>query len=260
MKYVGKDQNKARISLIGAGAANIATVRVLLAAGIPAENIIITDSKGILHKGRDDIPKEYADKIKLCQISNKEQRTGGIAEAMEGADIVIGLSKPGPDTIKKEWVESMAKDAIVFACANPIPEIWPWEAKDAGAVIVSTGRSDFPNQVNNSLGFPSIFRGVLDVYASTITDSMCLAAAEELAACASEKDINPEEILPTMDNWEVFPRVATATAMKAIEEGVARRVLSRDEIFNLAEKQIKRAQDQAKIMMEKGIVLLPPED
>ena len=258
LKIVKKDMKKVQIAMIGVGAANVATVRLLLAAGVPSENLVMCDSVGILHKGRTDIKETHQDKLKIIEITNKDQKKGGIAEAMEGADVVIGLSKPGPDTIKKEWVQSMAKDAIVFACANPIPEIWPWEAKEAGAAVVSTGRSDFPNQVNNSLGFPAIFRGVLDVHASTITDTMCIAAAEELAACAAEKGLNPEEILPTMDNWEVFPRVATATAMQAIKEGVARRVLSRDEIYKMATEKIKRAQDQTKLLQDNGIVPMPP--
>ncbi len=260
LKIVKKDIMKVQIAMIGVGAANVATVRLLLAAGVPSENIVMCDSKGILHKGRADIKETHQDKLKIIEITNKDQKKGGIPEAMEGADVVIGLSKPGPDTIKKEWVEAMAEDAIVFACANPIPEIWPWEAKEAGAAVVSTGRSDFPNQVNNSLGFPAIFRGVLDVHASTITDTMCIAAAEELAACAAEKGLNPEEILPTMDNWEVFPRVATATAMQAIKEGVARRVLSKDEIYKIATEKIKRAQDMTRLIQEKGIVPMPPAE
>jgi malate dehydrogenase (oxaloacetate-decarboxylating) len=154
----------------------------------------------------------------------------------------------------------MADDAIVFACANPIPEIWPWEALEAGAKIVSTGRSDFPNQVNNSLGFPAIFRGVLDVQATKITDSMCIAAAEELAACAPDGGMNPEMILPTMDMWEVFPRVATATALKAIEEGVARLKLSKEEIYKLAEESIGKAQRQTKMLMDEGFIPAPPAE
>ncbi|HOL18165.1 MAG TPA: malic enzyme-like NAD(P)-binding protein, partial [Bacillota bacterium] len=132
------------------------------------------------------------------------------------------------------------------------------EAQEAGAKIVSTGRSDFPNQVNNSLGFPAIFRGVLDVQASTITDNMCIAAAQELAACAPDGGMNPEKILPTMDMWEVFPRVATATALKAIEEGVARLKLSRDEIYRKAEETIRRAQEQTRCAMEHGFIPEPP--
>ncbi|MDO9535388.1 MAG: NADP-dependent malic enzyme [Bacillota bacterium] len=257
LKIVGKEMKNAKITVIGVGAANVATIRLLLTAGVSAENIVACDSVGILHKGRNDIGESHQDKLKIIEITNADQCAGGIPEAMEGADVVIALSKPGPGTIKKEWVRRMAKDAIVFACANPTPEIWPWEAKEAGAAIVSTGRSDFSNQVNNSLGFPAIFRGVLDVQARTITDTMCIAAAVELAACAAEKGLNPEEILPTMDNWEVFPRVAAATAMQAIKEGVARLELSREEIYEMAVEKIKRAQDQTKILMEQGIIPLP---
>lgn len=260
LKIVGKNLQKIKIAMIGVGAANIATVRLLLAAGMPSENIVMCDSRGILHKGRSDIKETHQDKLRIIEITNAAQCTGGIPEAMEGADAVIALSRPGPDTIKKEWVKAMARDAIVFACANPIPEIWPWEAKEAGAAIVSTGRSDFPNQVNNSLGFPAIFRGVLDIQASTITDTMCLAAAEELAACAAEKGLNPEMILPSMDNWEVFPRVAAATAVQAIREGVARLTPDREVIYRTAVEKIKRAQDQTKILMDSGIIPLPPTE
>ena len=220
LKIVGKDLAKATIAVIGVGAANVATIRLLLAAGAAAENIIACDSKGILHQGRDDIGEKHFEKLRIIRMTNASQRSGGIPQAMEKADVAIALSRPGPGTIKKEWVSLMAKDAIVFACANPVPEIWPWEAKEAGAAIVSTGRSDFPNQVNNSLGFPGIFRGVIDVQASTITDTMCIAAAKELAACAAEKGLNPEKILPSMDDFEVFPRIAAATAMQAIEKGL----------------------------------------
>ena len=150
----------------------------------------------------------------------------------------------------------MAEDAILFACANPIPEIWPWEAKEAGARIVGTGRSDFPNQINNSLGFPGIFRGVLDVRATTITDEMAIAAAEELARCAEERGITEDNILPTMDEWEVFPREAVAVALKAQEQGVARLNLSRDELYSMAETKIRQAREMTQFMMDKGII--PP--
>jgi malate dehydrogenase (oxaloacetate-decarboxylating) len=152
----------------------------------------------------------------------------------------------------------MAKDAIVFACANPIPEIWPWEARDAGARIVATGRSDFPNQVNNSLGFPAIFRGVLDVAARTITDEMCITAAEELARCAEERGLSEEYILPRMDDWEVFPREAAAVGMKAIEQGVARVSLTKDELLTKAAKIIKKAREETAVLMAAGIISAPP--
>jgi len=173
---------------------------------------------------------------------------------MRGADVVIALSQPGPNVIRKEWVASMARDAIVFACANPIPEIWPWEAQEAGARIVATGRSDFPNQVNNSLGFPGIFRGALDVRARTITDEMCVAAAVELARCAEDRGLSEEYILPHMDEWEVFPREATAVGLKAIEQGVARRVLSKEELFATASQIIQRARDSVRVLMETGLI------
>jgi malate dehydrogenase (oxaloacetate-decarboxylating) len=216
--------NAVTIAFIGCGAANVAISRLMFAAGATPALCRFVDTKGILHKGRTDIEQrkaEFVDKWKLCNISNAEGRTGGIAEAMKGADVCIALSQPGPDTIKKEWIAAMGKDAIVFACANPIPEIWPWEAKEAGAVVVATGRSDFPNQVNNSLGFPGIFRGTLDVRAKTITDEMCIAAANEMAKMAEEKGLAPDFIMPTMDDVDVFPREAAAVAMKAIEQGIA---------------------------------------
>ena len=260
LKIVGKKMYEAKIVLVGAGAANICTSRLLISAGVDPQKIIVVDSKGTLHKGRTELKEEHPAKWDLAQKTNLGGVVGGVAEACKGADVMIGLSKPGPDTIKKEWVESMAEDAIVFACANPIPEIWPWEAQEAGAKIVSTGRSDFPNQVNNSLGFPAIFRGVLDVQATGISDTMCIAAAEELAACAPDGGMNPEMILPTMDMWEVFPRVATATAMKAIEEGLARIVMSREEIYKKAEETIKRAQDYTKLAMDKGFIPEAPAE
>ena len=155
-KLVKKDIRKSRTVLVGSGAANIATARVLFAYGVDPGKVILVDSKGTLHKGRTDITPDYKEKIRFCQITNENQVKGGIAEAMEGADAVVGLAKPGPDVIKKEWVRKMAKDAIVFACANPIPEIYPWEAEEGGAKVIATGRSDFENQVNNSLCFPAI--------------------------------------------------------------------------------------------------------
>jgi len=260
LKIVNKKMGEAKIVLLGAGAANICTVRLLMSAGADAKKIVMIDSKGALHKGRTELKEEHPVKWELARETNGEGITTGAAEACKGADVLIGLSKPGPETIKKEWISDMADNAIVFACANPIPEIWPWDAQEAGAKIVSTGRSDFPNQVNNSLGFPALFRGVLDVQASTITDPMCIAAAKELASCAPDGGMDPEKILPTMDMWEVFPRVAAATAMKAIDEGVARIKLSYDEAYNKAEEMIKRSQDQTRSAMEQGFIPEPPAE
>ncbi len=180
---------------------------------------------------------------------------------MKDTDACVAMARSDPSTIKKEWVTDMSTDAIVFACANPLPEIWPWEATEAGAKIVATGRSDFEgySQVNNSLGFPGIFRGVLDVKAKTITDQMCIVAAEELARCAEDKGIHEGYIIPTMDEWEVYPREATAVALEAIKQGHARVKLSRDEIFERASAIIKRARDLNKFMMDQGFIAQPPE-
>jgi len=157
-------------------------------------------------------------------------------------------------------VRSMANDAVIFACANPIPEIWPWEAEEAGAKIVATGRNDFPNQVNNSLGFPGIFRGVLDVKAKTITDDMCIAAALELARFAEERGMNERDILPRMEEWEVFPREAVACALKSIEQGVARVKLSRLELYERASAIIRNARDSTTLLMKSGAIRLPPSE
>ena len=241
--------------MIGAGAANIAILRIIVSAGFSPENIIMVDTKGTLHKNRDDLKApESKEKWRVCEISNKENRIGGIPEAMKGADVCIALSRPGPGVIKPEWVASMTKDAIVFACANPIPEIWPWEATAAGARIVATGRSDFPNQVNNSLGFPGIFRGALDVRAATITDEMCVAAAEELAKYAEDKGLRDDYIIPKMNEWEVFPREAAAVGLKAIEQGIAKVPMAKNEIFSKASKIIKRARRETKTLMDEGII------
>ncbi|MGD9048069.1 MAG: NADP-dependent malic enzyme [Anaerolineae bacterium] len=263
LKVVGKRLEDVQVAVIGTGAANVATIRLLLASGIPFGHIIACDSKGILHPEREDIARrkiEFVDKWRICQHSNAAERRGGPAEAMQGADVCIAASRPGPGTIKPEWVKGMAEDAILFACANPVPEIWPWEAKEAGARIVGTGRSDFANQINNSLGFPGIFRGVLDVRATTITDEMAVAAAEELARCAEERGLEGEQILPTMDDWEVFPREAAAVGVRAQEQGVARLSLSRDELLDNAKQIIQQAQDMTRFMMDKELIPPFPEE
>lgn len=257
LKVVGKKLEEASITFVGSGASNVACARLIFASGGTPALCRVVDSKGILHKERKDLEArkdEYVDKWKFCLTTNEEGRQGGIAEAMEGADVVIALSKPGPGTIQADWIRKMAKDPIIFACANPVPEIWPWEAQEAGVAVMATGRSDFPNQVNNSLGFPGIFRGTLDVRATTITDSMCLAAASELADMAVEQGLRADRILPTMDDWQVFPREAAAVAAKAVEEGIARNPLTYDEELKIAEVIIKRSRDLTVNMMEEGFI------
>ena len=259
-KLVGKRLGEMKVAMIGAGAANIAIARVLVTAGVTKGNIVMVDSHGTLHPGRSDIdPDIDPTKWDMAINSNAEGVTGGHTEAMKGADACIAASRPGPGTITPEEVAGMADKAIIFATANPIPEIWPWEAKEAGAYIVATGRSDFPNQVNNSLGFPGIFRGTLDVRATTITDEMVLAAAYELAKTAEDKGISPDYLIPTMDEWEVFPREAVAVGLKAIEQGLARIKPSRQEIFEHAEIIIRRSREMTKSLMANGFIAPPPE-
>jgi len=259
LKLVGKEIDKVKVAMIGAGAANICIARVLMAAGVTSGNIIMTDSKGILNLGRIELKETHKEKWEMCVKTNSAGVVGGIPEAMRGADIVISLSQPGPDVLKKEWIQTMADDAVVFACANPIPEIWPWEAKEAGARIVATGRSDFPNQVNNSLGFPAIFRGALDVRARTITDEMCIAAAQELARYAEDKGLLSEDyLIPTMDEWDVFPREAAAVGAKAVEQGVARINRTYQELYDLAEAMIREARDITQLLMDKGYISEAP--
>jgi malate dehydrogenase (oxaloacetate-decarboxylating) len=261
LKVVGKKIDEVRIAFIGAGASNVAITRLIFAYGANPGLCTVVDSKGILHKGRDDIEKrkaEYKDKWHLCNITNAEGQAGDIAASMVGVDVCIALSRPGPDVINKEWVKTMAKDAIVFVCANPIPEMWPWEAKEAGAAIVATGRSDFPNQVNNSLGFPGIFRGALDVRASTITDEMCIAAAVEIAKMAEENGLSEDYIMPTMDEADVFPREAAAVAMKAIEQGITKITgITYEQEYLNAKHIIMRARGLVQDAMATGYIRMP---
>jgi malate dehydrogenase (oxaloacetate-decarboxylating) len=262
LKVVGKKMSEVKIAFIGTGASNVACSRLIFGWGADPAKCFMVDSKGILGMHRADLEKrkaEYVDKWKLCNITNDEGREGNIPDAMKGADVVIALSKSGPGVILPEWIKAMADDSIVFACANPVPEIWPWEAVEAGAAVVATGRSDFPNQVNNSLGFPGIFRGTLDVRARTITDEMCFAAAKAMADHVGDK-LDAEHILPNMDDWEVFPREAAAVAMKAAEQGLARIETTYEQEFKLATKIIKRSRDMTRRMMEDGFIPEPPED
>jgi malate dehydrogenase (oxaloacetate-decarboxylating) len=260
LKVVGKEINEVRIAFIGTGASNVAISRLVFGRGADPAKCFMVDSKGILGKHRNDLEMrkaEFVDKWRLCQSTNAEGREGNIPEAMKGVDVTIALSRSGPGVILPEWVATMNKDAILFACANPVPEIWPWEAKQAGAVVVATGRSDFPNQVNNSLGFPGIFRGTLDVRARTITDEMCFAAAEALSDHIGDH-LDEDHILPNMDDWEVFPREAAAVAMKAQEQGLARVQMSYDELLQNAMTIIRRSRDLTQTLMNEGFIPAAP--
>ncbi|MDP3114971.1 MAG: NADP-dependent malic enzyme [Candidatus Cloacimonadaceae bacterium] len=246
--------------LFGAGASNTTIASFLLQSGLDPANLIIFDSRGALHKDRADI-KTNPDKYKQWDMAQKSnpQKLNTMESAMTGADVLIALSTPGPDTIKPEWIKLMAKKAIVFACANPVPEIYPHAAKAAGAYIVATGRGDFPNQINNSCGFPGILKGALLVRASKITDNMAIRAAHSLADFALRRGINPENIVPTMDEAEVFAVEAADVAMQAIADGVARVSKTRDQVFNEAMRDIGHARAMCQKLMQDGFISPPPE-
>ncbi len=262
LKITGRRLGDARIAFIGSGAANIACARLIFGMGAEAENCVMADSRGILGKFRNDIEErraEYSEKWHICNTTNKDGMQGGIPEALQGADVVISLAAPGPGTIRPEWIKGMRKDPVVFACANPVPEIWPWEAKEMGAAVVATGRSDFPNQVNNSVCFPAIFRGALDVRARTISDTMCFAAAEALAGWMGDR-LDTEHIVPTMEDSDVFPHVAADVGMQAQKEGLSRISKSREELLGFAAQMIGRSQRITKTMMRDGSIPAPPEE
>jgi malate dehydrogenase (oxaloacetate-decarboxylating) len=261
LRHVGKEVDQVQIAMLGVGAANTTTAAIFMEAGVPPGNLILCDREGLLHKGREDL-KQMKDneheKYDLAILTNEEQRAGDFGEALRGADVSISAAAPIPGLIKKEWVETMASDAIVFACANPLPEIWPWEAKEAGAKVVGTGRSDFANQINNSLGFPAIFRGALDVRATTITDEMCIAAAQALADIAEERELRDDYVIPSMHEWELYPREAVAVGMKAIEQGVARKEWEEAELLKHATQLIKRSIDVTQSLMDNGFIPKAP--
>jgi len=260
LKLAGKKIEDAKIVLYGAGASNTTIARLILADGGKPENMIVFDSRGSLNSDREDIKADdrFYRKWELCEATNP-QKVKTIDEAMKDADVIVALSKPGPDEVKKEWISSMADKSIVFTCANPIPEIYPYAAKEAGAYIVATGRGDFPNQVNNSIGFPGILKGALMVRATKITDNMAIAAAHALANYAEKRGIDTENIVPTMDEAEVFPYEAAEVAMQAIKDGVAKIKMTWDEAFAAAEKDIKHARSMTKLITDEGFIKEPPE-
>jgi len=258
LEMVGKTLHDVDIALVGIGAANVATLRLLLAAGVDPARVVACDRGGTLHAGRTDLEqhqREYPDKWRICQTTNARDAMGGIAEALAHSDVCLAFSQPGPDTIRPEWIAGMATDPIVFACSNPVPEIWPEVAKEAGARVVGTGRSDFPNQVNNSLAFPGIFRGVLDVRARSISDEMALAAAEVLARFARERGLE-HGLLPTMTEWEVVPLVAAATALTAQQQGLAALTKTEDELVRDARRTISEARRATAVLMDAQVI--PP--
>ena len=215
LKVVGKKKEDVRIVTSGAGAAAIAIVKLLLSAGF--WNVTMCDRKGAIYKGREGLNWI---KEEMAEVTNLERRAGSLADMLVGADVFIGVSAPG--TVTTEMVKAMNKDAIVFACANPTPEIFPEDAKAGGAKVISTGRSDYPNQINNVLAFPGIFRGAFDVRASDINEEMKVAAAHALAELISESELSEDYIIPKAFDHRVGPAVAKAVAEAARRTGVAR--------------------------------------
>ncbi|MBE5762967.1 MAG: NADP-dependent malic enzyme [Clostridiales bacterium] len=215
LKIVGKKLSDCTAVFSGAGAAGVAIAKLLLSAGL--KEVIMCDSKGVICEGD---PRLTPDKQAIAAFSNKKHIKGGLADAMKGADIFVGVSKAG--LVSQDMVRSMAKDPIIMAMANPTPEIMPDLAKEAGAAVVGTGRSDFPNQINNVLAFPGIFRGTLDVRASDINEEMKIAAANAIAGLVSDEELNPDYILPKAFDLRVGPTVAKAVAEAARKSGVAR--------------------------------------
>ncbi len=261
LKLAGKKLSEAKIVFFGAGASNTTIARLIITDGGDPKNMIMFDSKGSLHTQREDIKndKRFYRKWELCTTTNPN-KVQTMEEAMKGADVLISLSTPGPNTVKKEWVSKMASKSIVFVCANPVPEIYPYAAKEAGAYIVATGRGDFPNQVNNSLGFPGILKGALMVRAQKITDTMAIAAAHSLANYAEKRGIDPENITPTMDEADVFPVEAADVAMQAIKDGVARRKVTWDEAYELAKKEIEYSRSLTHSLCKEGFINDPPQE
>ena len=215
LKVVGKKKEDVKIVTSGAGAAAIAIVKLLLSSGF--QNITMCDRKGAIYAGREGLNWI---KEEMAQVTNLDRKSGSLAEQLVGADVFIGVSAPG--MVTKEMVQTMNKDAIIFACANPTPEIYPDEAKAGGAKVVSTGRSDYPNQINNVLAFPGIFRGAFDVRASDINEEMKIAAANALAGLISDEELNEDYIIPAAFDPRVGPAVAKAVAEAARKSGVAR--------------------------------------
>jgi malate dehydrogenase (oxaloacetate-decarboxylating) len=259
LKLADKKIEDVRIVYLGAGASNTTIARIVHHAGADPDKTIMFDSKGALHKNRTDIesdPRFYR-KWELCQATNPNGVTE-IEKAIKGADVLISLSTPGPDLVKRNWIKSMGSKPIVFVCANPVPEIYPHAAKESGAFIVATGRGDFPNQVNNSLGFPGILKGALLAKASKITDNMAIAAAYSIAKFSENRGINPDNIIATMEETGVFPFEAADVAMQAQEDGVARQKIDWQTAHDQTLADIKQTRNLTSILQSQGFINEPP--
>lgn len=245
LELTRRSVREVRTVLLGAGAANLVTARLLLALGHDPHRLSVVDHRGVLDAERDDMDELMLRnpwKYRVALQTDGGGRRGDLAHAVEGADVLLAASTPDPNTIRPEHLRSMAPEPIVFALANPVPEVWPEVATAAGVAIVATGRSDFPNQVNNSLIFPAVFRGVLDARARSIPDEIVLAAARELALHARDRGLSRTHLLPTMEETGVFPHVAAAVGDASVRLGIARRALSHDEFLERARVLMGRSE------------------
>jgi malate dehydrogenase (oxaloacetate-decarboxylating) len=258
LRIVEKEIRDVRIVFYGAGASNTTIARLILMDGADPEKVIMFDTKGSLHKNRKDIEADRAfyRKWELCRSTNPSC-IADIETALTGADVLIALSKPGPDVIKPSWIKKMGRKPIIFACANPVPEIYPYAAKEAGAYIVATGRGDFPNQVNNSMGFPGILKGALMVRARKITDEMAITAAKSMADFAKKRGIDPDRIMPTMEETEVFAQEAADVAVQAVKQGVARIQLTHKQVYDATLHDIREARAILDLLMKENFVKKP---
>lgn len=263
LELTGRTLPSIRTVLVGAGAANLVTARLLMRLGHDPHRLTLVDQRGVLHADREDLDELQLRnrwKYRLALETDGGGRRGTLAEAMAGADVVLAASTPAPGTIRAEWVRSMAPHPIVFALANPLPEIWPADARAAGAAVVATGRGDFPNQVNNSLIFPCVFRGILDARARSIPDEVVIAAAQELARWASTHGLTDQHLLPTMDEREVFPHVAAAVAETSVRLGIARVRASREEFYEHARRLMARPAALMGALQRSGLVEPMPDE
>lgn len=259
LKLAGKKMEDARFVFIGAGASCTTIARLIIKDGGDPSKIVMFDSKGSLHSDRTDLLNDSRKPRhqELCKITNPTKITS-FEDAFKGADVLIALSQPG--TVKKEWISTMAEKSIVFCCANPVPEIYPYEAKEAGAFIAATGRGDFPNQVNNSVCFPGILKGALLVRAKKITDEMAIRCSHSIADFAEKRGISPDNITAKMTETEVFAVEAADVAMQAIKDGVARINLTWDEVYKIALADIENSRKSTELMMNAGLIKEPSQD
>jgi malate dehydrogenase (oxaloacetate-decarboxylating) len=263
LELTGRTIQESRTVLFGAGAANLVTARLLFRLGQDPHRLTVVDTKGILTAERSDLDELMLHnpwKYHLALQTDGGGRSGALSEALREADVLLAASTPNPNTIRPEWIRGMAPKPIVFALANPVPEIWPAAAHEAGAAIVATGRSDFPNQVNNSLVFPAVFRGVLDARAKSIPDEIVLAAARELAVRAKDGGLTPTHLLPTMDELSVFPHIAAAVGTEAVRIGIARRKHTHEEFYALAQERMARSGRVARALAQAGLTVPMPDE